>query len=109
MAEDLYSRKCSYDPSDCLESHIIVKLKFIDCEPVNISEFGYIFEIVSNLPRIGEIVSDYGEYGIDKLNHQYRVVDIKSYSSYEMTKVFYLKRLDTYKKEDESQKTIVNF
>ena len=99
--------KCYYSPDEFLEDYIDVQLKFIDCDSVDISDFGYIFKIVSNLPRVGEIVVDNGRYGLDKLEHQYRIIDIKSYNSYITTKVFYLKRLDTYKKE-ESQKTIVN-
>ena len=101
--------KCYYDADEFLENYIEVQLKFVDCEPIEISDFGYIFKIVSNLPRVGEIVIDNGRYGLNDPKHQYRVIDIKSYSSFDMTKIFYLKRLDTYKKEDESQKTIVNF
>mgnify|MGYP007012486827 CR=1 FL=1 len=107
--ENPYEIECSYDYHKIWDSSIYIMLEFVDCEPVPIKDFGNIFKTVWNLPRIGEIVVDGSRWSADDLTHQYRVVDIKSCWSMYTYKIFYLKRLDTYKykKEDENRKSIV--
>ena len=98
---------CWYDPHRIIEEKIIVQLKFVDCEPITIDDFGYIFKTVQNLPRIGEIVCN-SRMGIveNDLKYQYKVVDIRSYSYFNVCKVFYLKQMSSYKKEKKVQKIL---
>ena len=105
--ENPYECNCWYDPHEILENKITVQLKFVDCEPKTIDDFGYIFRTVQNLPRIGEIVCD-SRMGIvsNDLKHQYKVVDIRSYSFLDVYKIFYLKQMSSYKKEKKVQKIL---
>ena len=98
---------CWYDPHRIIEEKIIEQLEFVDCEPIKIDDFGYIFKIVQNLPRIGEIVCN-SRMGIvdNDLKYQYKVVDIRSYSYFNVYKIFYLKQMSSYKKEKKVQKIL---
>lgn len=104
MEENIYEIECFYDNIEVLEEKIFVNLEFVDTIPVAIKEFGYIFRIVNSLPRIGEIVSTGSSWSFKELNRQYKIVDIKTYYSFHIHKVFYLKRLDVIEKEKEYEK-----
>ena len=104
--EELYETDCFYDPHERFENKIVVELEFVDCEPVPIKEFGHVFQIVSNLPRIGETVLT-SRWRLKEKEHQYKIIDIKTYPYFNTHKIFYLKRLDVIEKENEPAQTIV--
>lgn len=103
----LFECDCWYEPHHIFEEKVIAELKFVDCEPVPISDFSYIFKTTANLPRIGELVCN-RSWDIDNPDYQYRVVEIKTVNNYTTRKVFYLKQLSAFKKESEDNQTIVN-